>query len=76
MKREIQGHEDMMEKGRSNKGGLWAGIVKDLGMRNEASPESVRLVIHPIVPLSIRPVVHANRHPGSSEVAGCTPSLF
>jgi len=25
MKREIQGHEDMMEKGRSNKGGLWAG---------------------------------------------------
>jgi hypothetical protein len=45
-------------------------------MRNEASPESVRPVIRPIIlPLSIRPVVHADGHPGSSEVAGCTPSL-
>jgi hypothetical protein len=47
-------------------------IVKDVGMRNEASSESVRLVI---LPLSIRPVVHADGHPGSSEVSGCTPSL-
>jgi len=47
-------------------------IVKDVGMRNEASPESV----HPVIrPLSIRPVVHVDRHPGSSKVAGCTPSL-
>ncbi len=30
----------------------------------------------PVVPLSIRPVIHANRHPGNSEVAGCTPSLY
>jgi hypothetical protein len=45
-------------------------------MRNEASPESVRPVIRPVIhPLSIRPVVHADRHLGSSEVAGCTPSL-
>jgi hypothetical protein len=45
-------------------------------MRNEASPESVRTVICPVIhPLSIRPVVHADGHPGSSEVSGCTPSL-
>jgi hypothetical protein len=44
----------------------------DVGMRNEASPESVRPVI---LPLSIRPVVHADGHPGSSEIASCTPSL-
>jgi hypothetical protein len=25
---------------------------------------------------TIRPVVHANQHPGSFEVAGCTPSLY
>ncbi len=37
---------------------LLSYIVKDVGMRNEASPESVRPVIHP---LSIRPVVHADR---------------
>ncbi len=30
----------------------------------------------PVVPLSSRPVVHANRHPGRSEVACCTPSLY
>ncbi len=46
-------------------------------MRNEASPESVRLVIRLVIhPLSIHPVVHVDRHPGSSEVAGCTPSLW
>ncbi len=55
-------------------------IVKDVTMRNEASPESVRPVIHPVIhlvifPLFIRLVVHAFGHPGSSEVAGCTPSL-
>ncbi len=45
-------------------------------MRNEASPESVRPVICIVIhPLSIRPVVHADRHPESFEVAGCTPSL-
>ncbi len=45
-------------------------------MRNEASPESVRPVIRPVIlPLSIHPVVHADQHPESSEVAGCTPSL-
>jgi hypothetical protein len=45
-------------------------------MRNEASPESVRPVIRLVIrPLSIRPVVHADGHPASSEVAGCTPSL-
>jgi len=39
---------------------------KDVGMRNEASPESVRLVIRPVIhPLSIRPVVHADRHLGA-----------
>jgi len=30
----------------------------------------------PVVALFIRPVVDADRHPGSSEVAGCTPSLY
>ncbi len=51
-------------------------IVKDVGMRNEASPESMRPVIRPVIlPLSIRPVVHADGHPGSFEVASCTPSL-
>ncbi|CAK9213547.1 unnamed protein product [Sphagnum troendelagicum] len=30
----------------------------------------------PVVPLSIRPIVRANRHPGSSEVADCTPSFY
>jgi hypothetical protein len=45
-------------------------------MRNEASPESVRPVIRPVIlPLSIHPVVRADRHPKSSEVAGCTPSF-
>jgi len=45
-------------------------------MRNEASPESVRPIIRPIIlPLSIRLVVHADGHPRSSEVVGCTPSL-
>jgi len=45
-------------------------------MRNEASLASVRPVIRPLIrPLSIRLVVHADGHPGSSEVAGCTPSL-
>jgi hypothetical protein len=29
-------------------------------MRNEASPESVRFVIHPVIPLSIRSVIHVN----------------
>jgi len=51
-------------------------IVKDVGMLNEASPESVRLVIRPCRPLSIRLVVHANRHLGSSKVAGYTPLLL
>jgi len=51
-------------------------IGKDVSMRNEASSESVRLIIRPVIrPLSIRSVVHGNRHPESSEVAGCTPSL-
>ncbi len=51
-------------------------IVKDVGMRNEASPESVRPVIRPVIfPLSIRLVVHADGHPRSSEVVGHTPSL-
>jgi len=51
-------------------------IVKDVGMRNEASPESVRPVIRPVIhPLSIRLIVHANGHPGSFKVADCTPSL-
>jgi hypothetical protein len=36
-------------------------IVKDVRMRNEASPESVRPVIRPVIcPLSIRSIVHAN----------------
>ncbi len=36
-------------------------ILKDVGMKNEASPESVRLVIRPIIcPLSIRPVVRTD----------------
>jgi hypothetical protein len=52
-------------------------ILKNVEMRNEASPESVRLVIRPVIcPLSIRSVVHADRHPGSSKVAVCTPSRF
>jgi len=38
---------------------------------NPPVPSSV-----PVVPLSIGPVVHADGHPGSSEVAGCTPSLY
>jgi len=38
---------------------------------NPPVPSSV-----PVVPLSIRPVVHADGHPGSSEVAGCTLSLY
>jgi hypothetical protein len=38
---------------------------------NPPVPSSV-----PVVPLSIRLVVHADRHPGSSEVAGYTPSLY
>jgi len=29
-----------------------------------------------VVPLSIDPVIHADGHPGSSEVAGCAPSLY
>ncbi len=44
-------------------------------MTNEASPESARPVIRPVIrPLSIRPVVHADQHPGSSEVPGHHPS--
>jgi hypothetical protein len=36
-------------------------ILKDVGMKNEASSESVRLVIRPIIcPLSIRPVVRTD----------------
>jgi len=46
-------------------------------MRNEASPESVRLVIRPVIhPLSIRPVVHADGHHPSAEsdtVTFCPP---
>jgi hypothetical protein len=32
-------------------------IVKDVGMRNEASPKSVRHVFRPVIHLSIRPVM-------------------
>ncbi len=32
-------------------------IVKEVGMKNEASPESVRSVIHPVVRLSIRYII-------------------
>jgi hypothetical protein len=32
-------------------------ILKDVGMRNEASPESMRPVIRPVIPLSIRLVM-------------------
>jgi len=36
-------------------------ILKDVEMTNEAAPESVRLVIRPVIrPLSICPVVHAD----------------
>jgi len=38
---------------------------------NPPVPSSVH-----VVPLSIDPVVHADGHPGSSEVAGCTPSPY
>ncbi len=52
---------------------IWLGglhILKDVRMKWSFP------WIRPVVPLSIRPVVHANWHPGSSEVAGCTPSLY
>jgi hypothetical protein len=32
-------------------------IVKDVGMRNEASPEFVRPVVRPVIHLSIRPIM-------------------
>jgi len=63
-------------------------IVKDVGMRNEASPESVPPVIRPVIhPLSIRPVVHAidtleaprlpaAHHPSESDTAAfCPPRM-
>jgi len=38
---------------------------------NPPVPSSV-----PVVPLSIGSVIYADGHPGSSEVANCTPSLY
>jgi hypothetical protein len=35
----------------------WLPIVKDVGMRNEAYPESVRPVVRPVIHLSIRLVM-------------------
>ncbi len=51
---------------------LLSYIVKDVGMRNEASPKSVRPVIRPVIhPLSICPVVHANRVSTPWKLRGC-----
>jgi hypothetical protein len=38
--------------------------------------DEMKLPLRLVVPLSIRPIIHANRYPESSKVAGCTPSLY